>query len=438
MSNEPALEQESVSERMRREWNERAREDPHYFVAFGQRDQDEAGFLATAADVLKSLEAELQRFPKDAKRRAWRALEIGCGPGRLMKPFSRNFGEIHGVDVSDEMIRLARERLLGIPHAHVHATHGASLALFADESFDFVYSYAVFQHIPSRDVVLSYMRETCRVLKPGGIFRGQFNGLPHDATPDTWSGVIMPADEIRAWTRENSLQLLTLEGVDTQYMWTTWRKTPVAQETSTELPPAIRRITNAHSYEPVVPKRERHAAISLWMENLPGDCDLNNLEVLVEGAPATPYYIGWPIDDGVRQVNAWLPAGIRTGLLPVEVRMNSERLCPRGIIRIIPAGPLVPRIISITDGFNLVERNATSSGILKIQIEEVAAPESMTATVGDQPVEWLEAKCIDPRVPAYEVNLRVPENVPPGIRRLQFRFGRWVLPADIEIVRAPP
>ena len=43
-------------------------------------------------------------------RRALRALEIGCGPGRLMKPLSRNFGEIHGVDVSDEMVRLARER----------------------------------------------------------------------------------------------------------------------------------------------------------------------------------------------------------------------------------------------------------------------------------------------------------------------------------------
>jgi ubiquinone/menaquinone biosynthesis C-methylase UbiE len=425
---------ETVSERMRREWNERALEDPHYFVAFGQRAQDEEGFLATASDVLKSLEAELRRFPRDANRHAWRALEIGCGPGRLMKPLSRHFGEIHGVDVSDEMIRLARERLKDIPYAHVHATHGASLASFADESFDFVYSYAVFQHIPSRDVVLSYLREICRVLKPGGIFRGQFNGLPHDKTPDTWSGVTLPADEIRTWARQNGQQLLSLEGVDTQYLWTTCRKRPLTPEKASEAPSAIRRITNAHSYEPVVPKRERHAAISLWMENLPDECDLNNLEVLVEGAPATPYYIGWPIEDGVRQVNAWLPAGIRTGLLPVEVRMNGDRICPPGIIRIIPAGPLVPRIISITDGFNLVEKNATSSGILKIQIEEVAAPESITATVGDHPVEWLEAKCIDPHVPTYEINLRVPEQVLPGIHQLALRFGHWVLPADVEIV----
>ncbi len=117
----------SVSERMRADWNQRAREDAHYYVAFGGRDQDEEGFEATATGVLPSLEFELKRFPKNANRRAWRALEIGCGPGRLMKPLSRHFGEIHGVDVSDEMIRLARERLSGVPHAHVHATNGASL-----------------------------------------------------------------------------------------------------------------------------------------------------------------------------------------------------------------------------------------------------------------------------------------------------------------------
>ena len=119
----------SVSERMRADWNQRAREDAHYYVAFGGRDQDEAEFHATAADVLRSIEAQLKRLPSKANRRAWRALEIGCGPGRLVKPLSRHFGEIHGVDVSDEMIRLARERLADIPHAHFHATNGASLAL---------------------------------------------------------------------------------------------------------------------------------------------------------------------------------------------------------------------------------------------------------------------------------------------------------------------
>src|SRR5580700_758243 len=104
----------SITDRMRADWNQRARDDAHYFVAFGGLDQDEAEFLATAADVLRSIEGQLKRLPSSDDRRTWRALEIGCGPGRLIKPLSGHFGEIHGVDVSDEMIRLARERLSDI------------------------------------------------------------------------------------------------------------------------------------------------------------------------------------------------------------------------------------------------------------------------------------------------------------------------------------
>ncbi len=181
-----------VASRMREDWNARAREDAGYYVAFGRRESDDVEFFATATEVIKGLEWELRRVPL-AERGNWRALEIGCGPGRLMRPMSRHFVEIHGVDVSDEMISLAREKLADILTAHPHATDGSSLTQFADESFDFVYSYAVFQHIPSRDVVFEYLREIHRVLKTGGLARLQFNGLPRgDGQFDTWAGARFP------------------------------------------------------------------------------------------------------------------------------------------------------------------------------------------------------------------------------------------------------
>src|SRR6185312_15036881 len=145
------MEDPKVLERMRADWNQRAGEDANYYVAFGRREQDDEEFFSTGNDIAKTLELELKRFRgRDA------ALEIGCGPGRLMRPMSRHFGEIHGVDVSDEMVARARQNLRSVPHAHPHATSGSDLAAFADESFDLVYSYAVFQHIPSRDVVMQY------------------------------------------------------------------------------------------------------------------------------------------------------------------------------------------------------------------------------------------------------------------------------------------
>lgn len=423
----------SVSERMRADWNQRAREDAHYYVAFGGRDQDEKGFDATASDVVPSLENELKRLPKDANRRAWRALEIGCGPGRLMKPLSRHFGEIHGVDVSDEMIRIARERLAAIPHAHVHSTNGASLDRFADASFDFVYSYAVFQHIPSRDVVLEYMREIRRVLKPGGIFRGQFNGLAHSSDLTTWSGVSFSAQDIRDFARENGLQLLDLEGEHTQYMWTTWRL-PAGAPAHSEVAASIHRITNACSWEPAIPNRGRHAAIALWVKNLPQGCDLNTIEVLVDGEPGEPYYIGPPSADGLQQINAWLPENTRTGLLPVELRWNGARLGSPGIVRVIPAGPLVPRIVDVTDGVNLVEKNRSSSGHLKVHIEELNSPDAVRATVDDQPVLGLAILRTDPRPPRHEVNLELPKGLAPGPHTVQILIGpRRLLPANIVV-----
>src|ERR1700685_541171 len=130
---------------MRADWNKRAREDANYYVAFGRRDQDDTEFFSTADDVVRDLEVELKRLPADKSVATRRALEIGCGPGRLMRPMSRHFGEIHGVDISDEMIRLAIDRLKDIPHARAHVTSDSSLSMFAGGSFDFVYSFIVFQ-----------------------------------------------------------------------------------------------------------------------------------------------------------------------------------------------------------------------------------------------------------------------------------------------------
>src|SRR5437868_1141608 len=93
----PPMEDPNVLERMRADWNERAGEDAYYYVAFGRRDQDDEEFFSTASDVVRLLLLETRRLPGRGA-----ALEIGCGPGRILQPLSRHFAEVHGVDVSDE------------------------------------------------------------------------------------------------------------------------------------------------------------------------------------------------------------------------------------------------------------------------------------------------------------------------------------------------
>ncbi len=416
-----------VKARMRADWNERAREDAHYYVAFGRREQSEDDFYATAAEVVHGLEWEMRHLAPFGNPRARRALEIGCGPGRLLKPMSRHFGEIHGVDVSDEMIRIARERLRDIPHAHPHSSDGSSLAQFADSSFDFVYSYAVFQHIPSRDVVLEYCREAHRVMKPGAILRAQFNGLPRTfPVYDTWSGVRFGAQDLIDFTREHDFQLLSLDGVDTQYMWTTWRKREPGWrgQIRPEGRARVRRITNALNSEPVAPARGRYASVTLWVVDLPFDAALDDLEVLVGGQAARLTYIGPPDESRLQQVNAILPALESTGLLPVELRWMGRMIAPVEFLRVIPPGPQVPRISAVTDGINLTSGARIETRTVKVAAEEVADAAKFAAEVDGYPVVDLESFCTDPQAARYEVNFKLPDGIGAGAHVLRLRLGR--------------
>jgi SAM-dependent methyltransferase len=420
---------------MRADWNERAGEDANYYVAFGRREQDDEEFFATGSDIAKTLELDLRRVRgRDA------ALEIGCGPGRLMRPMSRNFGEIHGVDVSDEMIRLAAERLRNTPTAHPHHSSGSDLAMFPDEKFDFVYSYAVFQHIPSREVVFNYLREARRVLKTGGILRCQMNGLPpHAKQYDTWSGVRITENEITEWAREQDMQLLVVEQIWTQYMWITCRKRPAGWTASLagrEVPrtAVIHRISNALTGEAVAPVRGPLAALSLWVEGLPDEADLNHMTVTAGGLACRLIYIGEPEKNGVAQINVSLPEGLRTGMVPVEIVWLGQPAAEPVWVRIMPAGPSVPRGITIADGINLLSGTRIVTGTVKVTMHEVADAAPFRATIEGLDVLEIESFCADPVSQRYEFNFRLPAGIAPGPHEVLVSLGkRKLAPLGIEV-----
>jgi len=425
---------------MRDDWNARAREDAYYYVAFGARGQTDAEFRATSYDVVHGLEAELKRLPP-GDRRQFRALEIGCGPGRLMAPMSWNFGEIHGVDVSDEMIRLAMRGLHDVPNAFPRLTQGAGLEAFGGEMFDFVYSYAVFQHIPSREVVLRYLEEARRVLKAGGILRAQVNGLPKTAKEyTTWEGVRLDVAELAEFACAHDMQLLALEGVHTQYLWTTMRKRPAGwfadlAERQPDAEVRLRRATNSHSGEPAVPAAGRFASFSLWTDGLPEDADLNTINVVVDEQEAPPVYIGPRTADGVQQINAMMPSGVRTGLVPVELYWFGKPVAAPVWLRVIPPGPAVPRIVAVSDGVNLCSRQRIVSRSVKICLEELATPEQTVILLDGAPVADVDRFCTDPVNQSYEFNFLLPPGTRAGEHRVEVHIGRRrLLAPPLEVV----
>jgi len=417
------METPNLLESMRSDWNRRAAEDANYYVAFGRRQQSDEEFFSTAAPTVQQLLPELQRF---TGREA--ALEIGCGPGRLMRPLSRHFKEIHGVDVSDEMIRLARERLARTPNAFPQICSGSDLSMFPDDKFDFVYSYAVFQHIPSSGVVFDYLREAYRVLKPGGLARCQLNGLPaHARRYDTWSGVRITPAEIAAFVESSGFHLLALEQIWTQYMWITLRK-PGPEGAPAARSARLRNISNALTGEAVTPASGAMAAIALWFERLPASCHLLNTSVTADGRPCRLTYIGPPAADGVSQINAVLPENLRTGLVMVEAVHAGSPLCAPSWVRIVPAGPLVPRITGISDGVNLLSGNRIVSRTVKVTIEEVPQGTTFRATVDSLPTPAADCFCADPVAQRWEYNFTLPENLPLGQHRVKIILGRRAFP----------
>ena len=202
-----------------------------------------------------------------------------------MRPMSRHFGEIHGIDVSDEMIVQAFEKLLYPPGARARRQRQRSRAIPCRPLRFYLLLRGVAAH-SQRRCCLFLPRETIRVLKPGGFARLQINGLPKTACAyTTWEGVRIGAAEIHRLTRDHGVRLLSLTGVDTQYMWTYGRSRHCPNRPRSLQHCRIRHVVNAFSGEQAVPSTGRLACATLQIENLPPACDLNSLEAFVEDVP---------------------------------------------------------------------------------------------------------------------------------------------------------
>jgi len=190
MSKEMSLEQQL--EKMRQDWDARARENARYYVATSRTDWTDDEFFASGEQAVREdILTDMTNICQGKDPAAMRILEIGCGAGRLTRAFSKVFGEVHAVDVSGEMVAQARLALADRPNAHIYQNNGCDLTVVPPLEFDFAYSAIVFQHIPSREIIENYVREVHRLLRPGALFKFWVQGDTRTVSSpdDTWLGV---------------------------------------------------------------------------------------------------------------------------------------------------------------------------------------------------------------------------------------------------------
>jgi SAM-dependent methyltransferase len=211
----------TLLEKMRQDWDERARENARHFIATGQSDWDTKEFFNSGRlNVFFEILNDLGNVCQSKNAKEMKVLEIGCGAGRMTRALAEVFGEVYGVDVSGEMIAKGKEALADIGNAHLFQNNGFDLEVLGDVQIDFAFSYIVFQHIPSREVIYSYVREVNRLLRPGGLFKFQVQGAPATAgEPDTWLGVYFTDADAVEMAKTCGFEPRYRIGADTQYFW---------------------------------------------------------------------------------------------------------------------------------------------------------------------------------------------------------------------------
>jgi SAM-dependent methyltransferase len=164
-------------EELQANWDKFGKTDPLWSIITapskrgGRWDADE--FFATGCREIAAVMAYVQSL--GVVLRKGRALDFGCGVGRLTQALCAYFAACDGVDIAPSMIELARRYNKFGEKCRYHLNEVPNLSLFADNSFEFIYSSVTLQHMRP-DYSAAYLKEFLRVLAPGGLAVFQLPG----------------------------------------------------------------------------------------------------------------------------------------------------------------------------------------------------------------------------------------------------------------------
>ena len=154
-----------------KEWEKNAKKDPYWSVLtaseYEHTQWNRARFFQTGTLEIETLKQYIEQNALPIPFTGI-ALDFGCGVGRLTQALAPHFQEVFGIDIAENMLSEAY-RALGTSVQNIHYLHNPHphLKLFSDNSFDFIYSNVVIQHISTANQLI-YLREFVRILKPGG------------------------------------------------------------------------------------------------------------------------------------------------------------------------------------------------------------------------------------------------------------------------------
>jgi SAM-dependent methyltransferase len=170
-------------------WEDWATVDPLWSIltepSLSETGWDVDRFFETGEQAVGSLFTRAAELGLPRRRR--RALDFGCGVGRLTRALAARVPDTLGLDIAPTMIAKARELNAGVSTARFEVYAGEDLGEYADATFDVVVSLFVLQHVPELGAIERYVTELVRVLAEGGLAIVQLPyAKPQAASPTTW------------------------------------------------------------------------------------------------------------------------------------------------------------------------------------------------------------------------------------------------------------
>jgi len=177
-------------------WDEFGKQDPLWAILTDPRYRgnrwDPDKFFETGRSQITGVMSELDRLGVKVPR--GRALDFGCGVGRLTQALCGHFDQCSGVDIAPSMLAQAERFNKYGSRCRYFLNQTDNLHLFPDNSFDLVFSVIVLQHVEPESAK-RYIREFFRILSPGGLV--VFQVPSHPVAADA-SGHALPASAFRA------------------------------------------------------------------------------------------------------------------------------------------------------------------------------------------------------------------------------------------------
>lgn len=203
----------------KQKWNRLAKENARYFVMtdYGEKINEPTFRASGQKDYTQLMEEDELLQKKLAPFKNKKVLEIGCGIGRITEFLADNFAAVAGIDISEEMIKRGRERLANQNNVRLEATDGLVFP-FPDSTFDLVFSFIVFQHMPDTITIRKNLEEIARVLKLGGMAKIQLRGLP-TSKKNWFYGPAFARRDVEKLLANLPLAIVKTTGENQRYFW---------------------------------------------------------------------------------------------------------------------------------------------------------------------------------------------------------------------------